>query len=191
MGEEKIKNRRSKGSKQTFSWMNPKLEVLPASKYGKNEKGVFAKGNIKKGKMLAIFGGFIMTLKEEEMLPDYISDYGLQISEKFILGIKKKSEISDTDMFNHSCNPNAGFNGQIFLVAMKDIKKNTEVVFDYAMVLYGNNKKESYNIECNCGSKKCRKIITENDWKIPELQKRYNGYFQYYLQEKINKLKEK
>jgi len=38
--------------KQTFSWMNSKLEVRPALKYGKNEKAVFAKENIKKGEMV-------------------------------------------------------------------------------------------------------------------------------------------
>jgi len=56
------------------------------------------------------------------------------------------------------------------------------------MVMKPNEKSNSYfKMNCNCGSKKCRKIITEDDWEIPELQKRYNGYFQYYLQEEINK----
>ncbi|MFH0969833.1 MAG: SET domain-containing protein [Patescibacteria group bacterium] len=175
--------------KRTFSWMNPKLEARTALKYGKDEKGVFAKEDIKKGEMLAIFGGYIMTLDKENKSPKKYRDTGVQIAKNFVISSKNKKE--DTDCFNHSCNPNAGFNGQIFLVAIENINKNEEVVFDYAMVLFGNNPKESYTIKCICSSNRCRRIITEKDWKIPELQKKYDGYFQYFLQEKINKLKEK
>lgn len=88
---------------------------------------------------------------------------------------------------NHSCDPNAGFNGQIFMVAMRDIKKDEEIVYDYAMLMHANKRSNSYfKMKCKCGSKMCRGFITENDWKISELQKRYDGYFQWYLQEKIN-----
>ena len=42
-----------------------------------------------------------------------------------------------------------------------------------------------FEMECKCGSSNCRKRITEEDWKIPELREKYNGYFSQYLQEKI------
>lgn len=171
-------------SKQIFSWMNPKLEVREAGKYGKGEKGMFAKRDIKKGEMLAVFGGYVMTLDKERKLSEKYRDTGTQISENLIIATGEKKE--DTDYFNHSCDPNSGFNGQIFLVAIRDIKRGEEMTFDYAMVLYGNSPKKSYIMKCLCGSKKCRKTITENDWKIPELQKKYDSYFQYFLQEKIN-----
>jgi len=47
--------------KRMFSWMNPKLEVRDTGKYG---KGVFAKENLKKDEVLAIFGGGISLEKE-------------------------------------------------------------------------------------------------------------------------------
>lgn len=149
--------------------------------------GIFAKTEIKKGEMLAIFGGYIMGAKEEEKLPSRINDCGLQISEDFVLGGRDESEIYKTDYFNHSCNPNAGFKGQIFLIAMRKIKKNDEVVFDYAMALHRSKGVKMYKMRCLCGSEKCRKVVTDYDWKKPELQKKYKGYFQWYLQEKINK----
>lgn len=31
--------------------------------------------------------------------------------------------------------------------------------------------------ECGCGSDECRGQVTPNDWRRPELQKRYAGYF--------------
>ena len=111
----------------------------------------------------------------------------MQISEIFSLGYRNKSEIEDVAYFNHSCDPNAGINGQIFLVAMKNIKEGEEITFDYAMALCKSRGTKTYKIKCHCGSKNCRGYVTEDDWKIPELQKKYDGYFQYFLQEKINK----
>jgi len=43
-------------------------------------------------------------------------------------------------------------------------------------------------MECQCDHPNCRKLITEDDWQQPDLQRRYDGYFQWYLQEKIDKL---
>ncbi len=47
----------------------------------------------------------------------------MQIEERFVMGVKSDKDTEDTDFFNHSCNPNCGFKGQIFLAAMRDIKK--------------------------------------------------------------------
>lgn len=166
--------------------MNPKLEVKSIPKYG---KGVFALKKIKKGEILSIFGGHILRRVDEEKLPKNYRDEGVQISEDFVLGIIDDSGIEDASYFNHSCEPNAGFKGQIFLVAMNDISKNDEVAFDYGMVLFRTKGSKKYKLECCCGAKKCRKFITDNDWKIKDLQRRYDGYFQWYLQEKIDKIK--
>jgi uncharacterized protein len=166
-----------KKGERNFSWMNPKLEVRDTKKYG---KGVFAKEDIKKGETLAVFGGYVVKLDEEP------TDSGIQISENLILSSLNYTE--QTDYINHSCNPNSGIKGQNFLVSIIKIKKNEQITFDYAMCLYSQTKKADYTIDCLCESKNCRKIVTSNDWKIPDLQKRYNGYFQLFLQEKINKI---
>lgn len=179
---------KKKNKPRPFSWMNPKLGVRETQKYG---KGVFAKKDIKKGETLAIFGGYVFSASEEEKLPGNLGDYSLQISESLVIGPAYENEISDSESFNHSCNPNAGFRGQISLVAIKNIKKSEQIVFDYAMVLSKSKEAKFYKMKCFCGSKNCRKYVTDNDWKIPELQKKYKSYFQFYLQEKINKLKNK
>lgn len=155
---------------------------------GKYGKGVFAKELIEKGELLCIFGGYIMTVEEEMALPDDLNDLGVAIHGDFVIGIKHPEEAEDADYFNHSCDPNAGFKGQIFLEAMENIGGGVEVTFDYAMVISGN-KRPNYKIYCECGASNCRRVITCDDWKIPELQHRYNGYFQYYLQYKIDKIK--
>lgn len=171
--------------KPKFYWLNPKLEVKKTDKYEKDGRGTFAKEDIKKGERLLVFGGYVMSLKDEAELPKSFNDNGAQITEDYSLCILDRDELGGINFFNHSCSPNAGFNGQIFLVAMDNIKKGEEVVFDYAMTLYHSENSTSYKMKCRCGSRACRGIITDDDWKIKELQKKYRGYFQYYLSEKI------
>ena len=166
-----------------YSWIHPLLEVKIENRYGKGNKGIFSSKRIRKGSILAVFGGEIVDTLNDSISDD--SDYYLQISSRFLIGIKK---VSETDFFNHSCSPNSGIKGQIFLVAMRDIKPKEEVTFDYAMILQKMRGVETYKFKCNCGHKDCRKMITENDWKKPHLQKQYRGFFNTFLQERIDNL---
>lgn len=102
----------------TFSWMSPKLEVRDTGKYG---KGLFTREKIRKNELLSVFGGYVMTRQEEESLPDDFNDTGIQISEDLVLSARDRSELESAYFINHSCSPNAGFKGQIFMVAMKKI----------------------------------------------------------------------
>jgi len=86
-------------------------------------------------------------------------------------------------MFNHSCNPNSGLSGQITLIAIREIERDEEVCFDYAM----SDSSDYDEFECHCGQPNCRKKITGRDWKLPELQGRYRDYFSPYLQRRIIK----
>ncbi len=166
---------------QTQSWLNPLLEER---KVNGAEHGVFATGNVGVGSLLAIFGGVIMLCSEEPDFPDGIKDLALQIHEKFVIGAKDSSEVESADFFNHSCDANAGFQGQIVLVALRDIKVDEEICFDYAMAV----SVPGYRFDCRCGSKNCRGTITGEDWKRPDLQKRYAGYFQWYLEKRIREM---
>jgi SET domain-containing protein len=165
------------------SWMNPKLVVKRSRSH---EKGVFAKKAISKGERVAILGGDIMRIAEIERLPMPLRRYPMQIEERFVLGTRA-GEPEDTDYFNHCCNPNTGFRGQVFLVALRNIQVGEEVTFDYAMVVSPSvGCKITFEMTCSCGAPGCRRSITERDWTIPELQDRYRGYFSQYLQEKID-----
>ena len=92
-----------------------------------------------------------------------------------------KDELSDMVIFiNHSCDPNVGFDGQIVYVATRNIEPGEELCHDYAM-----ERTDDYFLECHCGSELCRKKISGNDWKIPELQERYRNYFSSHILKKI------
>jgi len=167
--------------KARHSWLNPKLEVRTSPTH---EKGVFARETVSAGERIAIFGGDVMFIDEINHLPEHFQDYPMQIEERFLLG--SRSVIEDTDFFNHSCDPNAGFRGQIFLVAMRRIFAGEEVTFDYAMVVSESVGSDIvFEMNCRCGAPTCRRVITEHDWERADLRKRYQGYFSQYIREKI------
>jgi hypothetical protein len=86
---------------------------------------------------------------------------------------------------NHSCEPNVGFAGNVVLVAMRDVAPGQELTTDYA--LFDDCDAE---IECRCGAAACRGLITGRDWKRPDLQRRYGGYFSAYLRERAGNERE-
>ena len=169
-----------------YSWMNNVLFVKHTLKYG---KGIFAKKMIKKDTLLMVFGGYILTRKEENKLPIDIRDAAIQIEKDLVLGIIDKNQLRSTDYLNHSCEPNAGIKGQISLLAMRDINKGEEITFDYGTVLYRIKGAPKYELKCLCGSKNCRGKITQYDWMLSRLHIKYKEYFPYYILDEINKLK--
>jgi len=56
-----------------------------------------------------------------------------------------------------------------------------ELIVDYAM-----NDDDPYEMKCQCGTKSCREKITGVDWKMPEIQRKYDGYFSWFIQRRID-----
>lgn len=173
--------------KWELNWQNSKLILKHVSFYkGRNDGkdrgyGVFTKNDIKKNEILTIFGGYIIPLNEISKLSDKLKEYCYQVDDNFFYGPVMNSEISINEHYNHNCEPNSGFIDSLKLVAIRDIKKGEEITIDYAMLM----TTRMFDFHCNCGSKNCRKIVTGDDWKIKELQKKYGNYFQPYILEKI------
>lgn len=172
--------------KYKFNWLNPKLKVQKTVKY---DFGTFAKENIKKGDLLLVLSGYVMKLSEEEKLPGSLSDNGIQVTGNLSLCVSKKEELGGINFFNHSCDPNVGIKGQIFLVAMRNIKKGEETTFDYAMTLCRSKNAKPYSLNCLCGKENCRGIVTDSDWKILELQKNTMGISNIIYKKKLTKQK--
>jgi SET domain-containing protein len=166
-----------------FNYLSPKAETR---KSNIANLGTFTRCKIAKGELIAIFGGYVFTSDIIKALPTTAQHMVLQIADNQFIGSTKVEEFGDGDFVNHSCEPNAGINGQIFLVAMRDIAVNEEITFDYAMTISDNLFAK---MDCHCGASNCRGIITCNDWEQPSLQKKYHGYFSNYLQQKIDDLR--
>lgn len=168
--------------KPSFSWIIDCIEVRKTS----CGKGLFTIKKIKKGERVIVYGGYIMTFQEYYKIPKNLSEYPFQVDDDLLFGQKNKNEFSIVDYLNHSCDPNCGFNGQLSVVAMRNIEKGEQITMDYSMCLSLN---KFLNMKCMCNSDKCRGIIRGGDWKIKKLQLLYDGYYQPYIQNKINKQK--
>ncbi len=164
------------------SYRSPKTEVRESSRI--QDKGLFASDYIEAGEIVAIKNGHILTTEEYDALDEKPKQYCLQIDDNFFIGPIMENEIEDNAIFiNHSCNPNVGFNGQIVYVALKDVQPGEELTHDYAMCFTNRN----IDFKCNCGSEMCRGTITDNDWKLKDLQKRYGNHFSLFILNKIKK----
>ncbi len=176
-------------NKKNFTWKSPNILIKKTKNRG---LGVFANKVINKNELILVMGGYIFDIEDENNLNKFNEDKPIEISQDFSISpiTIKETESMIQHSINHSCQPNCGWKGQLFLVAMKKINKGEEVVYDYATIMHSNNDSETYfKMVCECGSRKCRGVVTEDDWKLPELQKKYDGYFQWYLQDKIDCLK--
>lgn len=164
------------------SWKSLKTEVRKSEKQG---KGLFAKENINEGELIFIKNGHIVNWEKAKKFANELGECYLQISDDFYLSPVTKEEVDDIAIFiNHSCDPNVGPDGQITFVALKNIKSGEELCYDYAMTT-----PRPYKLECNCGSKNCRKIITGEDWKRKDLQEKYGNHFVWFILKKIKSLK--
>lgn len=157
---------------------SPKLVVRAHPE--KRGRGVFAAAPIAKGEVLAVWGGELVDGARFRRLGPHERSFGFQVEEEvFLVTISRRHDVAD--LVNHSCEPNAGLSGQITLVAMRDIAAGEEICFDYAMT----DSSPLLEFDCRCGSAACRGRVAASDWRRPELQRRYAGYFSAYLQRRI------
>ena len=166
-----------------LTYRSPKTEVKASPIEG---KGLFAKEAIAAGEIVAVKGGRIFTRKQWAALEGELGPAQIEISDDFVIAPGTREECLGSMLYtNHSCEPNIAIQGQIVLVAMRDIAAGEEVCFDYAM----SESHPLFEFGCNCGSALCRGRTSAEDWRNPELQFRYAGYFSPYLQRRIEALR--
>jgi SET domain-containing protein len=158
------------------SFLCDKVEVRAAGRKG---LGVFAIESIAAGETVAAFGGSVVSKAEFDQMPELRRVHGIQIDDElFMVG---GETLEPADYANHSCAPNAGIVGSILLVAMTEIAPGEEVCFDYAMC----DASDYDEFVCECGTERCRRVVTSADWQLDELQDRYAGWMSAYLQRRI------
>ena len=168
-------------------YIHPNLELRahPNRHLG---KGVFATVPIQKDEIIHVTEGKILSNIEWEKLAEKDRGHCFDINDSEVLCPKDFRHPTIDWFINHSCDPNVGSAGDFYtLVAMRDIAGGEEITMDYAMT--DEDPDPRWNMECHCGAPNCRKVITGNDWKVPELQECYRGYFQKNIQEKIDALR--
>jgi len=161
------------------SWLSPKTEKRPSGIQG---RGLFAREAIGAGEIVAVKGGRIMDSASFARVREAVSPAEIQIEDDLYIAPASAEEIEANILcLNHSCDPNVGVRGQITFVAMSDIAAGSELTIDYAMI----DGDPAERMECSCGAARCRRIITGEDWRLPELRQRYEGYFSRYIQDRL------
>ena len=88
----------------------------------------------------------------------------------------------DVRFVNHACDPDLGWVDDRSLATMTDVKAGTELVTDYAM----STVEQDWFLRCHCPSYRCRQMVEGSDWRIPQLQQRYDGWWAPYVQRLVD-----
>lgn len=162
------------------SFLNKDI-ILKKCFYG---HGLFAKNEIPSNSVIIDWKdgpGVLMSTREAYEYEANGNVYTLQIGRN--LHLVSVHTVESCDYINHSCDPNCGIKGNAQVVSMKNISKGEEVTFDYSMT----EASPLFQLNCLCASRSCRRIVTGNDWKIFDLQEKYQGFFSEYIQRKISR----
>ena len=94
---------------------------------------------------------------------------------------------------NHACSPTCLYvdGGERYagmMVAARNILPGEEITFDYAT---SEACDLSPTWECHCGTIDCRGRVTPDDWRDPELQRKYDGHFLPHLVHELARLSDK
>ena len=139
-----------------------------------DKRGLCAASNIKKGAKIIEYKGKIISVKESETNPKFDNDKAI-----YLFNLNKKYDLdgdfkyNTARLINHSCNPNCEVDGiglKLWIYAVKDIKKNEELTYDYGFSF----DKDYKDFPCRCGAKKCVGFIvnSQSRWRIKKSRKR-------------------
>lgn len=112
-------------------------------------RGVFANCDFKKGEVVIKWNtDIVLTDEEVKNLPKNEKKYISPFRGKYLL------QQPPARFVNHSCDPNTKVVDDSSDMAIKNIKKGEEITSDYSIFFAPDEI-----MECNCKSKKCKKII--------------------------------
>lgn len=152
--------------------MNNKVQ-LSEGRFG---KCLIAREDISKDEEIASFDGEMYTADKITDLPKDVADHAIQFEEH-----KWRESNSFARYINHSCEPNCGIKNLFTLVAMKDIKKGEELLWDYDMT-----EDCEWRMDCLCGTPSCRKKIGSFALVPDSTREKYKGYISEWLVKKYN-----
>tara|TARA_B100001175_G_C19114894_1_gene451548 strand:+ start:92 stop:550 length:459 start_codon:yes stop_codon:yes gene_type:complete len=130
--------------------------------------GLSAADYIKKGQRIIQYKGKKVSLEKVETDPKYNNDKPI-----YLFNLNKHYDLDGDFKFNtarlinHSCDPNCevmDYKKQLWIFAIKDIKKNEELTYDYGFSF----DKDYKQFICKCGSKDCVGYIVREGsrWRI-------------------------
>ena len=152
------------------------LYRVKKSNIDRNGKGLYAAQDIKEGTRIIDYVGKIITKKQTEESERFDNSkpiYLFNLNNRYDLDGDVKSNIAR--LINHSCSNNCDYEGKglkLWVVAVKNIKKNEELTCDYGFS-YDSDYKQ---FPCKCSSKNCVGYIVREGsrWRINKKFKKTN-----------------
>jgi hypothetical protein len=170
------------GSPEPDCWLHPAIEVGPSPIAG---LGLFAKSPIAVGTVVSRLGGrlvstaalrHVFTAAALDPGHPYIDTITVDANLHLVLPPRRPNGYG-----NHSCDPNLWWVSAYELAARSAIAAGEELTNDYAT----STGEPGFVLACSCGCRQCRGVVTGDDWRRPELQKRYQGHWVPGLQARI------
>ena len=157
-----------------------RLQVRASGVHG---KGVFALVPIRKDELVVEYVGEVITWDEalrrhphDPSQPDHT--FYFHLSDELVIDGNVDGNASK--WINHSCDPNIEADdesGQVYLMALRDIRPGEELFFDYGLVIderYTPALKKRF--ECRCGAKNCRgTMLAPKRGSTPKASQRASG----------------
>jgi SET domain-containing protein len=134
-----------------------------AIRKGTHGRGVFTDAPIAAGTHIMPFTGPLLHYADTNA-----ETYALQIGPDLYIGESGGFD----DIFNHSCEPNAGIRiegTRVDLWAIRDIAPEEEICFDYSTTL----DEDDFTMPCQCGTPSCRKLIRDGKYLPEDTWQRY------------------
>jgi hypothetical protein len=164
-------------------WLHPAVEVRPSPIAG---RGFFARLGLPAGTVVSRLGGRLVDTTElRRRLAD--ADAGLAPYVDTIVVASDRHllvESGENRFGNHGCDPNLGWVDEYTLATMADVAAGEELLSDYAM----STADPDYVLRCHCPSYRCRQMVAGDDWRIPQLQERYRGWWVPFVQSLVDGL---
>jgi uncharacterized protein len=155
-------------------WLHPDVAIGPSSIA---QIGLFARAAIVPSTVVSRLGGRLVTGRELQQIlseaadrPDHPYVDTITVGEDLHLVLPPGQP---NHYGNHSCDPNLWWADAFTLTARRPIVAGEEVTSDYGT----SSGVAGFVMACSCGSPLCRKVITGEDWRRPELQPRYGDHW--------------
>ena len=166
----------------TDVWMDERLVVRASPIEG---HGLFFTSDVGEGTVVIRLGGTLVTSAELDRLiaaatadpsAPYVDTISVDDDAHLVLPSGTPIHFG-----NHACDPTLWHRGPYELVARRDVLAGEEATIDYGT----QSAAAGFRMPCACRSPRCRRVVTSEDWRLPELQERYAGHWVPVLERRI------
>jgi hypothetical protein len=158
--------------------LHPDVEVRPSPVAG---RGLFATVDLPARTPVSRLGGTLVDTETLRRLieagDEYVDAIVVDHDQHLLLAPGNRNRFG-----NHACDPNLGWLDEYTLGTREHVPAGSELLSDYAM----STVDETWFMRCHCASYRCRQMVEGSDWRIPQLQQRYDGWWVPYIQRLVD-----